>query len=48
MGPMRVRELFMQARAETPCVVFIDELDALGISRGDVFTSSREHDMTLN
>ena len=48
MGPKRVRDLFEQARVEAPCVIFIDELDAMGISRGDFLTSNREHDMTLN
>lgn len=48
MGPKRVRELFEQARKEAPCIIFIDELDALGMQRGDRLVSCREHDLTLN
>ena len=34
LGAARVRDLFVQARSHAPCIIFIDELDALGKSRG--------------
>lgn len=45
-GAARVRELFAEARKLSPCVVFIDELDALGSKRGGGFNDER--DQTLN
>ena len=36
MGAARVRDLFDQAKQRAPCIVFIDELDAIGKSRGGV------------
>jgi cell division protease FtsH len=45
-GAQRVRELFAEARKLSPCVVFIDELDALGAKRGA--GSNDERDQTLN
>ncbi|KIZ05210.1 hypothetical protein MNEG_2749 [Monoraphidium neglectum] len=45
-GAARVRELFAEARKASPCVVFIDELDALGSKRGMGFNDER--DQTLN
>ena len=50
VGAARVRDLFAQARANTPCIIFIDELDALGRARG-VSGLSGGHDekeQTLN
>jgi len=45
-GAARVRELFAEARKRAPCVVFIDELDAVGMKRG--FGNNEERDQTLN
>jgi ATP-dependent Zn protease len=46
-GAARVRDLFARARAAAPCVVFIDELDALGRARGGG-NSHDEREQTLN
>ncbi|HVX38231.1 MAG TPA: ATP-dependent zinc metalloprotease FtsH [Gemmatimonadaceae bacterium] len=50
VGAARVRDLFEQARQHAPCIIFIDELDALGRARGaGVFTgASDEKEQTLN
>jgi cell division protease FtsH len=51
LGAMRVRDLFKEARAHTPCIIFIDELDALGKARGiSVISGSGndEKEQTLN
>jgi len=49
VGASRVRDLFRQAKAEAPAIVFIDELDAVGRRRGaGVGTGSDEREQTLN
>lgn len=50
VGASRVRDLFVQAKAKAPCIVFIDEIDAIGRARGknSGFTSNDERENTLN
>ncbi|MBL8681779.1 MAG: ATP-dependent zinc metalloprotease FtsH [Myxococcales bacterium] len=49
VGAARVRDLFEQAQQNAPCIVFIDELDALGRSRtGGIPGGSEEREQTLN
>ncbi|MGH2706988.1 MAG: AAA family ATPase, partial [Actinomycetota bacterium] len=51
MGAARVRQLFEEAKRHTPCLVFIDELDAVGRRRtsgNEVSGGEREFDVTLN
>jgi cell division protease FtsH len=50
LGAARMRDLFEEARKRAPCIVFIDELDAIGKSRGGVAAMSThdEREQTLN
>ncbi|HEV2950429.1 MAG TPA: ATP-dependent zinc metalloprotease FtsH, partial [Gemmataceae bacterium] len=49
VGAARVRDLFAQAEGRAPCIIFIDELDALGKSRGaNVIGGHDEREQTLN
>ena len=49
VGAARVRDLFENAQSHAPCIVFIDELDALGRSRGsNVLGTNEEREQTLN
>ena len=50
VGPSRVRDLFKEARAEAPCIIFIDEIDAVGRKRGrgNMSGGNDERENTLN
>ena len=49
LGAARVRDLFVQAKEKAPCIIFIDELDALGKARGiGTFGGHDEREQTLN
>ncbi len=48
VGASRVRDLFKQAQAQAPCIVFIDEIDAIGKSRDTRFGGNDEREQTLN
>ena len=48
VGAARVRDLFRQAQEKAPCIIFIDELDALGKARGITPYSNDEREQTLN
>ncbi len=49
MGAARVRDLFVQAKEKAPCIIFIDELDALGKARGfGAMGGHDEREQTLN
>jgi cell division protease FtsH len=48
MGAARVRQLFEAAKRDAPCIVFIDELDAIGRHRNADTSGEREFDHTLN
>lgn len=48
VGASRVRDLFKQAEEKAPCIVFIDEIDAIGKSRDSQMQSNDERENTLN
>lgn len=49
VGASRVRDLFKQAQSEAPCIVFIDEIDAIGKSRDSIYAGGNdEREQTLN
>jgi cell division protease FtsH len=48
VGAARVRDLFEQAKQKAPCIIFIDELDALGKARGMGPVAHEEREQTLN
>src|SRR3712207_8122243 len=48
MGASRVRDLFKQAKEKAPCIVFIDEIDAIGKKRDGAFGGNDEREQTLN
>ena len=49
MGASKVRDLFMQAKEKAPCIVFIDEIDAIGQKRsGGQYGGNDEREQTLN
>ena len=48
MGASKVRDLFKQAKEKAPCIVFIDEIDAIGQKRNGNITGNDEREQTLN
>lgn len=48
MGAAKVRDLFKQAGEKAPCIIFIDEIDAIGKKREGTFSGNDEREQTLN
>ncbi len=48
VGASRVRDLFERAKKAAPCIIYIDELDAIGRQRGGLGAASEEREQTLN
>ena len=48
MGASKVRDLFSQAKEKAPCIVFIDEIDAIGKKRDGQLSTNDEREQTLN
>ena len=48
MGASKVRDLFKQAKEKAPCIVFIDEIDAIGKKRDGQLSTNDEREQTLN
>lgn len=51
VGPRRIRDLFLEAKMNSPCIVFIDEIDALGsrsVSKDEFGRSNEERNATVN
>ena len=48
VGASRVRDLFKQAQQSAPCIIFIDEIDAIGKSRDSKYGGNDEREQTLN
>ena len=48
VGASRVRDLFKEAQKQAPCIIFIDEIDAIGKSRDNAMGSNDEREQTLN
>ena len=48
MGASKVRDLFAQAKEKAPCIVFIDEIDAIGKKRDNQLSTNDEREQTLN
>ncbi len=48
MGASKVRDLFTQAKEKAPCIVFIDEIDAIGKKRDNGLSTNDEREQTLN